>query len=207
MKNKMLIGILSAGVILSGALTVGATSNNSGEETLLKVTESQEMIPTEDREEKNQSSKQNIITEQEATDIAAKAVGGTVNEMELDEDDNRYVYEFELNTSKGEAEVKVDAVTGKVLEKEYDDDNDDDREEKDQFSKQNIITEQEAIDIAKKAVDGTVNEMELDEDDNRYVYEFELNTSKGEAEVKVDAASGKVLEKEYDDGDNDDLDD
>src|SRR5699024_6547348 len=207
MKNKMLIGILSAGVILSGALTVGATSNNSGEETLLKVTESQEMIPTEDREEKNQSSKQNIITEQEATDIAAKAVGGTVNEMELDEDDNRYVYEFELNTSKGEAEVKVDAVTGKVLEKEYDDDNDDDREEKNQFSKQNIITEQEAIDIAKKAVDGTVNEMELDEDDNRYVYEFELNTSKGEAEVKVDAASGKVLEKEYDDGDNDDLDD
>lgn len=104
MKNKMVIGVLSAAVILGGATTVGAE--------------------TDDREQIYQGN--NLISEEQAIEIAEEAVNGTVTEVELDEDDNQYVYELELNTSQGEAEVEVDAVTGEVLEKEYDDDDNDD---------------------------------------------------------------------------------
>ena len=103
MKNKMLIGVLSAATILGGAATVGAE--------------------TDDREQIFQEDK--LISKQQAIEIAEESVNGTVTEVELDEDDNQYVYEIELNTSQGEAEVEVDAVTGEILEKEYDDDDDD----------------------------------------------------------------------------------
>lgn len=110
MKNKMLIGVLSAAAILGGATTAGAE--------------------TDDIEQTVQGN--NFISQQQAIEIAEEAVNGTVTEVELDEDDNQYVYELELNTSYGEAEVEVDAVTGKVLDKEYDnEDDDDDRYEDD----------------------------------------------------------------------------
>jgi uncharacterized membrane protein YkoI len=109
MKNKMLIGVFSAAAILGGATTVGAE--------------------TDDREQILQGN--NLISEQQAIEIAEEAVNGTVTEVELDEDDNQYIYELELNTSQGEAEVEVDAVTGKVLEKEYDNDHDDDNDDLD----------------------------------------------------------------------------
>jgi uncharacterized membrane protein YkoI len=73
----------------------------------------------------------------------------------------------------------------------------DDRDDKDLTTKQNFLSEQEAIEIAEKTVNETVTEIDFDEDDNRYVYEFELNTSQREAEVEIDAVTGKVLEKEY----------
>lgn len=63
MKNKLLIGVLSAGVILGGALVVGAESNNNGETNVQKVTESKVEGYVEgkklndDRDDKNQSTK------------------------------------------------------------------------------------------------------------------------------------------------------
>ncbi|WP_339226741.1 PepSY domain-containing protein [Oceanobacillus sp. FSL K6-2867] len=187
MKNKMLIGVLSTAAILGGAVTVGAQTDDS-------------VQTIQDN---------NFVSKQQAIETAEETVNGTVIEVELDEDDNQYVYELELNTNQGEAEVKVDAVTGKVLDKEYDHDNDeDDRyDDKEQILQDdNFISKQQAIEIAEKAVKGTVTEVELDEDDNQYVYELELDTNQGEAEVEVDGATGKVLDKEYDD-DNDDNDD
>jgi uncharacterized membrane protein YkoI len=38
--------------------------------------------------------------------------------MELDEDDGKYVYELDLKTSNGNADVEVDAHTGEILKLE-----------------------------------------------------------------------------------------
>jgi uncharacterized membrane protein YkoI len=62
-----------------------------------------------------------------------------------------------------------------------------------------LISEKEAIVIAKKNITGEVVEIELDEDDGRYEYEMELKTSNGEADITIDANSGKVVELENDD--------
>ena len=63
----------------------------------------------------------NIISQADATAIAEKAVNGKVVEIEKDEDDGLIKYEVELKTDRGEAEVEIDASTGKVLEVEWDD--------------------------------------------------------------------------------------
>ena len=42
-------------------------------------------------------------------------------EIALDEDDRLIKYEVALKTTRAKAEVEIDAVTGKVLEVEWDD--------------------------------------------------------------------------------------
>ncbi|WP_349359126.1 PepSY domain-containing protein [Stappia sp.] len=52
--------------------------------------------------------------------------GGRVIEIEFERDDGRFVYEFEIVSADGRlAEVTVDAATGAILEREFDDDDDD----------------------------------------------------------------------------------
>ncbi|MFD0958235.1 PepSY domain-containing protein [Paenibacillus chungangensis] len=77
------------------------------------------------------------VTAEQAAAIAAAHVGGTIIEVERDEDDGRIVYEVELKINGGTAEVEVAAATGKILEVDKDldddrDDNDDDDHDDDQ---------------------------------------------------------------------------
>jgi uncharacterized membrane protein YkoI len=72
------------------------------------------------------SSKESIISEEEAMTIANKNITGEVVKIELDEDDGRYEYEMQVKTAQGEAEITIDAHSGKVVELEIDDNDDDD---------------------------------------------------------------------------------
>lgn len=49
--------------------------------------------------------------------------GGTISKAELEEEDNRLVYSFEIKVAgkAGEDEVHVDATTGEVLKVEHED--------------------------------------------------------------------------------------
>ncbi|TQR16538.1 PepSY domain-containing protein [Psychrobacillus soli] len=62
-----------------------------------------------------------------------------------------------------------------------------------------LISEKEAIAIAKKQVNGDVIKIELDEDDNRYEYELDIRTAKEDYDITIDATTGKVLEQKLDD--------
>ncbi|MFJ7974211.1 PepSY domain-containing protein [Peribacillus sp. NPDC096379] len=135
------------------------------------------------------------ISEESARKTALQSVKGTVTKTELDNDHNRLVYEFELMTDgNNEAEVKVDATTGKVIKVEIDEDI---------SALQNVsptISVEDAKKTALQKVKGTVTKTELDGDDHRIVYEFEIITDNSrKAEVKVDATSGQILKVEFDD--------
>ncbi|MBV1759204.1 MAG: PepSY domain-containing protein, partial [Dethiosulfatibacter sp.] len=66
-----------------------------------------------------------LIGMDEAIRIAlAKSVGGTVVKFELDLDDSRYEYKIEIIKNGMEYEVEIDAMSGKVLKFEADDDDD-----------------------------------------------------------------------------------
>lgn len=58
----------------------------------------------------------------EAIAIAMNKQSGHIEEAELDEDDGRLLYEIEIETANGEVEIDIDAVSGKILKVERDDD-------------------------------------------------------------------------------------
>lgn len=74
-----------------------------------------------DNDSKEKETMKNIISADEAKKIAMDQVDGKVVELELDEDDNRYEYEIELETNRGEVEMAIDALTGEILEIDFED--------------------------------------------------------------------------------------
>ncbi|MNP57969.1 Peptidase propeptide and YPEB domain protein [compost metagenome] len=60
------------------------------------------------------------IGEDKASAIAVSYLKGTVIKVKLDRDDATLLYEVKLKIAKGTAEVKVDALTGKIVSVEKD---------------------------------------------------------------------------------------
>ena len=187
MKKRWFIAPVAAGVLAFGGMA--AFAEDTGK-----------LAPIETAEAKVKQVTSGWISADEATSIALEAAGGgEVREMELDRDDRKY--EFEIRGESGEVEVKVDAKSGDVLKTEHDDE-DDDRDDRDdrQAAPDNLISEDEAIQIAKGKAGAAaeVIEAELDEDDGRWHYELELRDDRYEYEVDIDAENGNVINFEKD---------
>ena len=66
------------------------------------------------------------ITLERAREIALAKISGTVIEEELEKEDGRLLYSFDIRTSEGKVvDVEIDAETGAYVKIAEDDDNDD----------------------------------------------------------------------------------
>ncbi len=199
-KRKIWVGTISAALLL-GATTVVASGNVTGPNT--------KSLPAA----KNgvQSDQGGYITIEQAKTAALKAADGRVDDVDLEHKAGKVFYEVEIDQKTGEVDVLVDAVTGKVLAvTDMEQDEDDDDREIDTESTKPVpaaevkLTSEQASAIATKQVSGaTVVKVELDTDDGRYVYEVDLKTAQGEADVDIDATTGKVLSVDQDFDDKD----
>ncbi|MGM8214276.1 PepSY domain-containing protein [Bacillaceae bacterium W0354] len=90
----------------------------SNQKTEVK-TETDESKETKIENKQKTESKQSIISKDQAVNIALGLASGQVTEVELDEDDGHLYYEIEIE-GLVEAEIKVDALTGNVIEFELD---------------------------------------------------------------------------------------
>lgn len=186
--KKIIVGTLAATLLISGAIGINAFAQ-----------EDNVKISTEQNKQ--------LIGMKKAKEAALKKVTGIVESIELETKNNKTYYEVDIDSDKNkEYEVKIDAYTAKVLsvKESFDDDGNDDGK---LVNSNSLITEEQAIAIANKQVAGEVIKLKLDSDDGRYEYELELHTKKGKFEITIDASTGKILEQEFDDGDNDGDDD
>lgn len=191
--KKMMIGTIATTLLISGAVGINAYAQGTGGKV-------------------NTEQSKQLIGDQKAIEVALKEANGTVDSVELETENNKTYYEVDIDADKNkEFEVKVDAYTATVLnvkesydddDDNYDDDSNGDKVDEQIISKESLITEDKAIAIAKKEVNGEIIEVELDSEDGKYEYEIELQTKKGETDITIDAKTGKVLEQELDD-DND----
>ncbi len=149
---------------------------------------------------------------------------GTITDVELEKDLNKVVYEVEIEGEGKKYDLTLDGNTGEVLkleetklnvqsptkspvtvkEKEQDSQENpaNDKQDEDDQSEQKEtengvtprITTQEAIEIALKQFAGKVTSAKLDEDDNQYFYEIEIEAADGsEAEFEIDALTGETI--------------
>lgn len=125
-------------------------------------------------------------------------------EVEFDSEDGRMVYEVEIKMETGEYEYEIDARTGEILRAE----SKNWRTEKEEHPTENVsasyIGENAALAVAlnhagvsESAL--TKMEIELDEHDNRMVYEVEFRTDHEKFEYEIDAVSGEIRKAERDD--------
>jgi uncharacterized membrane protein YkoI len=124
MKNKIIVGALSGLLILGGAVAAGASKNDTrADDSLHQVNKqiSANVNVEKVTSKSTTAANTNFITAQKAEEIAIAAINGTVQKIEQEFEHGRMEYKVELNTNTGEAEVRIDAETGKVVRIEQDD--------------------------------------------------------------------------------------
>lgn len=206
-KHKLWIGSLSAAVLLGGS-AVAASGNVNGQPVQTTPTSTTQSVT------QNQNSTGKMLNASQAKALALKAADGKVDDVDLERRNGQTFYEVEIDRKgKNDVVVRLDAYTGKILavvdDEDYDDDDDyqgsvTGNTSNSSASKQVKLTAYQASNIALKQVTGgKVTKVELDHDDGRYVYEIELRTAQGEADVDIDANTGKVLsfDQDFDDRD------
>lgn len=117
--------------------------------------------------------------------------GVEVSSVELDEDDDNYVYDIQGFDENKEYEEKIDAESGEVLAQE---------EETDEEVKDNvaidfvsIISPKEAMDKALENNEGYVKSYEIESnDEGKLVYKIDVEDGD---DVELDAESGDILHK------------
>ena len=120
---------------------------------------------------------------------------GKIVKVELKSEKKTPVYEFDIESADGTAwDVECDVKTSKIIEIEQEVTADDAK-----FKAIAKVNEADAKATALAAHPGTVVETEYElESDGKASYEFDiLEADKEEIKVEVDAATGKIVEVDY----------
>ncbi len=72
--------------------------------------------------EKKKTDPKTVISPQKAGEIALKEFSGEIDEIELEEEDGRLIYEVEIERDDLEAEIEIDAYTGEIIVIEIEED-------------------------------------------------------------------------------------
>lgn len=154
-----------------------------------------------DQSKSNDKKQTTTIEEAKAKDIALqKTDGGDITNIQLDVDDGVKQYEVDITKGNKEYDVDIDSSSGKIIEFDEEQKDDEDEREENLQNASPAISLNQAIKTALKSAKGAVNETDLDQENDRLVYEIEIDTAdKREATVSVDAKNGEVISVEIDD--------
>ena len=163
---------------------------------------------------KQQTNKDEYISMDRAKQIAFDHAGvngadARFDDQEFDVDDGVTSYELEFYVNGNEYEYDIHAVSGEILKSEHDMKQSKQAQKSKQkpaANKSAQISKDEAIDIALKHAGLTrsqvsFDDVELDKDDGRLIWEVEFDSGNWEFEYDIDALTKDILdfEKEYDD--------
>lgn len=153
-----------------------------------------------DTAQNTNSTSSNILTEDEAKQIALKDAGikeknVTNIRVKKDIDDGRTVYEVEFYVENEEYDYEIDVNTGEIISKDYD--IEDDFYNQKTTTNSSDISQEEAIKIVLKKVPGATKQdvrIKLDTDNGHRIYEGEIYYNQTEYEFELSAEDGKILE-------------
>ena len=138
------------------------------------------------------------VSMSQAIKAAQSSIDGGVLGAEIETEGDALVYEIDLVRGEAVYEVTVNAATGEVISQS---------EEQLTSFLSGLFQEDElraagsSRDVLMKALaelegqDGTrIEELSLDDEDDRMVYEVELTDATGEREVLIDASTGEITQ-------------
>lgn len=139
------------------------------------------------------------ITEQQAKETALADAGYTEDDVtgirvKQDRDDGREIYEVDFYVQAEEYDYDIDAVTGQILSRDYDIDDDFNNTAP---SGVDVISQEEAVNTVLARVEGASADdvrIKLEQDDGRWKYEGEIFYNQMEYEFELNAQTGEILE-------------
>jgi len=121
----------------------------------------------------------------------AETGGGVIMELEYDRDDREY--EITIYHNGYEYQMEIDAFTGRIKDMDMDELDEDDEKEFQQ-SRDQLIGIERAKEIALARIGGGyIEEIELEEDDGRWIYEIEVVYNGEDYDLEIDAYTGEIL--------------
>lgn len=151
----------------------------------------------------------NVITEDEAKKVALEHAGikesdVTNLKIKLDTEDGIKEYEVEFFSGNTEYDYDINAISGEIIsfDNDVEDDFDDDMNDNNNAAdSSNLITEDEAKEVAFKdagieEADAKSLRIKLDTDDGVKEYEVEFYTADKEYDYEINASTGKILSKD-----------
>ena len=149
------------------------------------------------------ASQNGYIGKDKAKSIAFKAAGAKESkikklEVEFDADNGRLTYEIDFMYNNKEYEYDIDAVSGKIIHKEIDIDEDTNKSSSHTktYIGKDLVKTLVFKDAGVTADKVRELEIEFDKDNKTYVYEVEFKAGNKEYSYEVNAKSGKILDKE-----------
>ncbi len=160
------------------------------------------------------------ITLEMAKSIAVRHVSAQlsdIREVELENEGGKLIYSVEISKDAKLLTVEVDAITGRVITVEQDDDDaneveeqetetNEDTEDQDEVDPQQAsqaqLTAEQAKEIAVKHVGAQlsdVREVELESEGGKLIYSVEIVKDGMLVEVEIDATNGNVVSVEHGD--------
>ncbi|MYL43843.1 PepSY domain-containing protein [Virgibacillus salexigens] len=160
------------------------------------------------------------LSKSEAEDIITSQYPGKIN-GEVEKDATHGYYHAVIEHNGKAYDVKIDGNTGEVLNlkklqvpvDDHSTENQEDKNAADSKKKKNeenqnnheksnenevVIDIEKAKELALEQFDGTVEDIEKDEDDGIYVYEVKVVNGEDEAEITIDASTGEIIYKDID---------
>jgi uncharacterized membrane protein YkoI len=142
-----------------------------------------------------QTKKDAKITKEQATKVTLEQFkDATIQSSELEKEEGKLIWSFDLKVGEKTKEVWVDANTGKVIKTE---------EESSVKEKEEQVSDK-AEKVALKKVPGEVIKKEVKKEKGKMIYSFEIKKKDGKIfEVEVDAKTNKVLKVEAEEAEKD----
>ncbi len=224
-KVKTVIGFLivalmvGIGILILPEVSYAQATINSATSVQTECKLEKEDDDDDDKADQAKLVKQAQITMEQARAAALGRVAGTVLKEEIEKENGRLPYTFDVCKDGKLYDVEIDARTGAVLQAglddEDDDDDDEDGEENDspemqaKFAKEAKISIDQARSTALGRVrGGTIIEEELEMENGKLVYSIEIrDADKKVFDVEVDAKTGEIVNVEEENDDDDDDDD
>ncbi|QQK81454.1 PepSY domain-containing protein [Salicibibacter cibi] len=148
------------------------------------------------------------LSEDEIREKVGNEYPGDVVNAESTQHNGQPAYEVELANDQGIYNLLVDAAEGEVMnleiieartESDGESEEETNGEEEETAGDEPPVTAAEAVQIAANEVDGVIEEMELEIDDESTYYEIEIESSSGDIDIDIDAYTGEILVFSYDD--------
>lgn len=136
-----------------------------------------------------------LLPESEIRSIVQGQTAGMIESVQLNNDQtNQPVYQVEVIDNNQKQVFLVNAINGEILTKK-----EQTEVKNNNQPKTTQISQPDAKRIAKNYLNGKIDNVELESDSNGIYYIVEIETANDEAEIQIDAISGKVLSVTWDD--------